>query len=337
MFNRIGNGMSQPDQSYRIPSEDEVIGYAKTLSNWGRWGEDDWLGTLNLISDEKRREAARTVTEGVNVSMSRPFNYEPSAQNPFPPRHFMMATGESGGEKGLDTIIMDVHSAFVTHIDAPTHLFHEGTMYNGHSASLVTVDGAQDGGIELLGDGVVGRGVLLDIARTRGRDWLEAGEAVFPEDLEAAERAQNIQVQEGDILFVRTGECRRLATVGPPSAKAGDDSKNPPPGHSPGWPVRAWAGLHGACMPWLHNKGVAVLATDSANDVSPSGYANVPHHLPVHFLGLWAMGLWLVDGCDHEALTAACERFDRWTFHATIAPLKLVGVTGSPVNPIALF
>ena len=327
------------------PSEAQVIEYLDSLSNWGRWGPDDWMGTLNLVTQEKRLKAIQMVREGFHVSCERPLlqpghpGAHPTPIAAFPPRHFMLATGEGDDpHTGNDFIMLGLHGGqTITHMDAPCHMFHNKTMYNGHPADLVTLrDGAKEGGIELLGQGIVARGVLLDIPRALGKDWLEAGEAIFPEDLDAAEQAQGVRVEEGDVLLVRTGDYRRLLTKGIPDG-GGAASSTRPAGAMPGWPVVTWAGLQAACLPWLRERGISLLGCDCPNDVSPSGYSNVPHQLPIHVVGLWSMGLWILDGCNHEDLAAACQQRNRWDFLIVIAPLKLTGATGCPVNPIAIF
>jgi kynurenine formamidase len=314
-----------------IPTEAEVLGWYTSLSNWGRWGEDDELGTLNLITPEKRAQAARLVREGVTVSCSRTLRFEAIPDNPVPPQHFMLRSGEGtpservGRSNARDAFLIAPHGHTITHLDAPSHTFVRAdpaapwTMYNGKPRELVkTVEGATAGSVELVGEGIVGRGVLLDIARLRGVSWLEATDPVFPEDLEAAETAQGVRVEPGDILFVRTGYPRRLAEGGPKA------------------PGEGMTGLQAACLPWLRERDVALIGTDTANDVAPSQYPGLGTNGAVHGVGMGALGLWLLDNPDFEALAAACSERGRWEFLATIAPLKLERGTGSPVNPIVL-
>jgi len=163
---------------------------------------------------------------------------------------------------------------------------------------------------------VSGRGVLLDIPRLKGRDWLDPGEPVYPEDLDAAERAQGVVVDEGDILLVRTGRFHPGKTEG----RGATD---------------ALAGLHAAALPWLHQRRVAVLGGDGVNDVSPSGFASV--RLPIHTVAIVAMGVHLLDNQDLEALATACQRLNRHTFFYVVAPLYLERGTGSPATGLAMF
>jgi kynurenine formamidase len=172
----------------------------------------------------------------------------------------------------------------------------------------------------VAGEGVVTRGVLLDVAAARGVAWLEPGEGVYPDDLEAAEARQSVRVEPGDAVLLRTGFGRFRRETG---------TETPPGGPivEPGW--------HAAAMPWLRERDAALIACDSASDAQPSGYAALP--LPVHVIGLVAMGLWLIDNCDLEGLAAVAERLGRWTFLFALAPLRLSLLTSSPVNPIATF
>jgi kynurenine formamidase len=204
----------------------------------------------------------------------------------------------------------------LTHIDAPCHTIFKGQIYNGHSASQIqTAAGALVGSIELASDGVVGRAVLLDVPASQGRKHLDDGEAVFPDDLDRCEELQQVRVRSGDILLVRTGY--RLHSPRGPATRAG------------GYP-----GLQASCLPWLRERDVALLATDTAADVHPNDYAM---GMPIHTVGMWAMGLWLVDNCSFEQLALECASRGRWEMLFMIAPLTLSAATGSPINPLAVF
>ena len=306
----------------QIPTEEEVLGYMSSLSNWGRWGSDDELGTLNLITPEKRAQAGRLVREGISVTCSRLIVPEMAPDvSRIPPLHYMITTGESAPSSGpgssSDFIGLSYHGYTVTHLDSLCHQFWDGKMYNGQAASLITADSkATAGDIDKAQNGVVTRGVLLDITRVRGKEWLEAGEAVFPEDLEAAEDAQGVRVEEGDALHLRLGWDKRREKLGP----------HPAPGRP---------GLHAATLPWLHQRGVSILSADASQDVDPSGYPNIG--LPIHKVGMVAMGLWLIDAGASEELAKVCQRLNRWEFMFVVAPLRFYRATGSPVNPLAVF
>jgi kynurenine formamidase len=311
------------------PTEAEVRGYLRSLSNWGRWGAGDELGTVNLITPAKRVAAAGLVREGLSVSCARPIVTDITADTTVQPMRFMVDSGEGRDtatperqreRRGAAEFIgMVFHGYSITHVDAPSHYFWDGKLYNGRSCNLVTSrEGATVESIEVLRDGVVSRGVLLDAARTRGVVWLGLGEGVMPEDLEAAERAQGVRVEPGDILLVRTGYYGRRVKQGP---------VNPLQAGSPA--------LHAACCPWLRERGVAMIGTDTHNDIAPPPYPGMGNSF--HVVCLVAMGLWLIDNANLEELGRACAERRRWEFLLTIAPLRLRNVTGSPVNPIAVF
>jgi kynurenine formamidase len=312
-----------------IPSEDQILGWYKMLSNWGRWGTDDERGTLNLITPAKRLQAAGLVREGLLISCARTISWDPTLDSPMPARHFMLQSGEGEPAQALgrsgasDAFLLAPHGVSMTHLDAPSHSHVRSdasqpwTIYNGKPAKLVTTtQGATIGSIELAGGGIVSRGVLLDIPPIRGVPWLEGADPVFPEDLDAAEAAEGVHVEPGDILFVRTGFPRRRKELGPRPIAEGISA------------------LQAACLPWLRERDVAVVGADTGNDVMPGQYPSLG--LPVHGVGMGAIGLWILDNPDYEELAATCARLRRWEFQAVIGPLKLANATGSPVNPLAL-
>jgi kynurenine formamidase len=316
--------MSDP----RAPSEAEVLRWFETLSNWGRWGADDELGTLNLTTPERRAHAAALVREGLAVSCAWEIDPRPARDHVFgPPQRFMLSTGQglTEGEAGRrwagasEYVGLVFHGYSVTHLDALSHYFWDGKMYNGRPASQVTsTEGATSLPITSLPAGITTRGVLLDVTRVRDVRWLDPGDGVFPDDLEAAESRQGVRVAAGDAVLLRTGYGARKREQGP------DDTR-----------AVGRAGWHVACLPWLRERDVALIGCDTAQDVHPSGYASL--RSPVHAVGIVAMGLWLLDNCDLEDLVATCERLERFEFQLQLAPLRIAGATGSPVNPIALF
>ena len=285
------------------------------LSNWGRWGPEDQLGTLNYITPAMRLSAARLIRSGHVIPLAREMpvagaegvrkqTYEMN-------RYVDPQPGESGS---MDTIGMNYHGFSITHIDALCHFFTpEGKqgMYNGFSIDAVTPHGAEKLGVEVMGaTGIVGRGVLLDIAALKGRS-LEAGTAIFPADLDAAERRQQVQLGEGDILFVRSGSQRSGLQRG--------------------------TGLHASCLPWLHQRRVALLGSDSDNDVHPAAPGFARWSEPVHMVALPYFGMPLLDNAELDALGARCAQENRWAFFVSIAPWRFKGATSSPVNPLAMF
>jgi kynurenine formamidase len=292
------------------------------VCTWGRWGADDDRGALHNLTPEGIAAAAGLVRTGVTVSLSQPLKTEARVDVPEPADHHMtMLTDEDIGSGTVrfakDYVGLDYHNPGHSHIDALCHAAYEGSIYGGTPSDSITRDGAQAATIELLEDGLVGRGVLLDIPRLRGVPWLEPGDHVFREDLEAAERAQGVTVGAGDVLLVGTGHARRLAQVGPWDTDQGR------------------AGLHPTAVRFLADRGVAALGSDGNNDTAPSTTEGVA--FPIHVLALNAMGVHLLDYLQFEDLAERCEAERRWEFLFVGAPLRIEGGTGSPLNPIAIF
>ena len=313
-----------------LPSQNDVLQYFASLSNWGRWGQDDQLGTMNHITPETRRRAVSLVQEGVTVSCSRSLSNAPGPDVLSQPVHFMIESGEGyahdekagparPAQTSSDFIGVAFHGHTVTHVDSLSHFFFDGKMYNGKPSSLVSTRyGATWESIEVLQGGILARGVLLDIPRLRRVPWLNPGEGVMREDLEAAEAAQGVRVEPGDVLLVRTGQLRRRAELGP-------------------WNIAAHGGTgtHANCLPFYHERSIAMLGSDTGNSLQHPGFDQLTN--PVHQVGIVGMGLWILDNADLDALTEACQERGRWEFMLTINPLRIEGGTGSPANPVAVF
>jgi kynurenine formamidase len=299
-------------------SVDEVKRLYDKISNWGRWGKEDQRGALNYSSPQKRASAARLVDSGEIVSLSLPLSTQSGPDNPQPVQHMMLHAGPPG-YASLDYFAIAPHGMAFTHLDALCHVFWQGKMYNGFSEREVGRFGARRCAIDVTRDGVMSRGVLLDIPRTKKVDWLELREAIYPEDLEAAEKLGNLQVGEGDILLIRTGRHKRRAVQG-----AWDPRREGLPG------------LDASCLEWLYARKIAVLGCDAVSDIAPSPYG-AEMGLPIHVGTLVIQGIHLIDNADFEALSAACERHQRYEFLFSMAPLILERGTASPVNPLALF
>lgn len=315
-----------------VPTQDEVLSYFETLSNWGRWGDDDSLGTLNLITAEHRLRAASLISEGEPVSCSKLITRAGSGLAGGNPIIDMVQSGEryALGDNPINPAQPEVtplqwagerltfafHGRVFTHIDGLGHVFWEGRMYNGRSAGLVrTTGGAVGQSSDVMQRGIFTRAVLLDIPRLRGRDYLQPSDHVGPADLDAFEEAHDVRVGAGDVVLLRVGlEPQAAAEGGEPAA------------HS-GWQA--------GCLPWLHERGVAVIGSDVINDARPVDYPRTP--MPVHQVGLVAMGLRLIDNVALEPLAEACAARGRWEFAFSLNPLRIEGGTGSPVNPIAIF
>jgi kynurenine formamidase len=274
---------------------------------------------MNLITPAKRKQAAALVRSGVSVSLSRNAETDKAADNDSPFVHLMTATGADplGGSYCLDTYTVSYHGWAHTHMDSICHMFYRGKMYNGFSQQEVTKRGAGKLAVTNFKNGIFTRGILMDIPRLKGVPYLEPPQAIYPEDLDAWTKKAGIQVEAGDVVFIRTGRWTRRAQKGP-------------------WDVsKSSAGLYASCARWLKQHDIAMVGSDGASDVMPSGVEGVTQ--PIHQLVLIAMGMPIFDNCDLEALSEAANREHRWVFLITAAPLAVGGGTGSPLNPIATF
>ncbi len=311
---------SAPPLGAQEPGEvtaETVAGWMSELSNWGRWGEEDELGTLNLVTPEKRRDALALATAGVSVSLSHTYLTEADVEATSPVGYEMLGPDRPGPFRS-DRYTFAYHGYAHSHMDSLCHMMHEGSLYNGYvRGDEVTVEGCARLGVNNYKQGIVSRGILMDIPRLKGVDYLEPGTPIHIEDLEAWEREARLRVESGDILFVRTGRWARRAEHGP-------------------WQMnREAAGLHASVAPWLRERGVAMLGADGTNDVLPSGVEGVTQ--PIHQLTIVAMGMPLFDNLDLEAVAAEAARQGRWEFLLVAAPLAVDGGTGSPLNPLAIF
>jgi kynurenine formamidase len=236
-----------------------------------------------------------------------------AADNPTPAEHTMLAN--PGAEPGLafamDRISMNIHGNADSHLDALEHVSFDGERYNGLTGGRV-----EQLSVNEAANGIVGRGVLIDVPRVRGVPWLEPGDFVTVDDVRAAERDQGVTVGRGDLMLVRVGHRERREQRGPWDAH------------------ETRAGLHPAVMPLLAERQIAVLGSDSNNDTAPSLVDSVV--FPVHVLAIETLGLMLMDYLDLGPLAEACADAGRWSFLCVIAPLRLPVATGSPVNPIAV-
>jgi len=299
----------------RIGNDADLERALPGLTNWGRWGPDDELGTLNYMTPRTRLAAAALIRTGRVVPLAR----EMSATTPnlrnvtYRMRRYQDPLPEEAG--CIDEIGMVYHGFAVTHVDALCHIFTPAGrlgMYNGYPIDDVTPEGARRLGIERIGEvGIVGRGVLLDVAEALGGP-LEPGSTILPEHLEAAERLHDVRAGEGDVLFVRNGGGARNT-------------------------LARGTGLHAACLPWLRERRVAVLSSDSDSDVHPPlpGFARWTE--PMHMVLIPYLGLPILDNTELDALAVACAAERRWSFFVTVAPWRFKGATSSPVNPLVLF
>ena len=291
--------------------------WMEELSNWGRWGDDDQLGTLNLVTAEKRAQAVGLARSGRSVSMSHTYLTEAAEDATLPIGHEMLGIDRPGPFRS-DRYTFAYHGYAHSHMDSLCHMMHEGRMYNGFVRDDdVTADGCARLAIINYKQGIVTRGVLMDIARLKGVDYLEPGTPIYVEDLEAWEREAGVRVEPGDIVLVRAGRWARRAETG--AWNTGQQA----------------AGLHASVAPWLHERGAAMLGADYTNDALPSGVEGVTQ--PIHLLTIVAMGMPLFDNLDLEAVAEAAAEEGRWEFMLVAAPLAMDGGTGSPLNPLAIF
>jgi kynurenine formamidase len=218
----------------------------------------------------------------------------------------------------LDTFYIAYHGYAHTHMDTMCHFLYDGKMYNGYSQDNVTdEDGALKNSIINFKNGIFTRGVLMDMARYKGVDWLEPGTPITPADLEGWEKKAGVKVEAGDVMIVRTGRWARRDARGP-------------------WPIsEGLAGLHMDCAKWMHQRDVSIIGGDDAQDVLPSGVTGIPQ--PIHTLCLVAMGMPIFDNLDLELIGREAEKRKRWEFLVTASPAAVPGGTGSVLNPIAIF
>lgn len=283
------------------------------LSNWGRWGADDEIGTLNLITPEKRREAAALVTAGISVSLAADADTVQAVDNPNPWQHEMLGIAS-------DRLAVAYHGIAHSHLDALGHINDDGVFYNGYrpDPDEVVANGHPKQSIHNVKNGIFTRGVLIDIPRLKGLPYLEPGAPIYVEDLEAWEARTGVRVGSGDALFVRTGVWARRSAEGPWLRGRALGGRS--------------AGLHPSVIPWLKERDIAIMGSDHPHYVSPS---NLPG--AVHDFALLYLGMSLFDNLDLESLAELADELDRWEFLLVAAPLPIRGGTGSPINPLATF
>ena len=295
-----------------LPTREDVLSYLRDRRNWGRWGADDQVGAINLIPPEKRVQAARLVRSGRSVSISRDFPTLPGRGNPNPAQHFVRVFDNAV----VDYYGITYHGYVTTHVDALCHVWDEAGMWNGRDPKVeVTSAGARFGSIEHWRNGITTRGVLLDVPKHRGEPYVTIEKPVHGHELEAIAAAQGVRIEPGDAVVVYSG-------------REAWQRENPAwSGYRPPSP-----GLHASCLPFLRDHDIAVLSWDLM-DASPNEYG-VPWS--VHG-AIFAYGVALLDNSLLQPLAEACAEEGRYEFMLTFAPLPVVGGTGSPVNPIALF
>jgi kynurenine formamidase len=308
--------------------------YVARYSNWGRWGADDEVGTANHITAEHVRQAAGLVRTGQVVSLAMDFDQsgpQTGANGRFNCLRYSVATGSDhvvGAQRWAgqplprkmgyadDTVVLHLQSA--THWDSLAHIFHDGRAYNGVPAAEVSSYGAPRLGSEKLKASLVGRGVLLDVPRARGREWLDDGHPITVEELEATAEHERVTIADGDILLIRTGQMGRCRQQGWGTYAGGDAP-----------------GLSFFTIPWLAEKRIAAVASDTWGvEVRPN---ELPDSFqPFHIPALVYMGLVLGEMFDLERLATACADDGVYEMLVSAPPLPITGTAGAPPGPVAI-
>ena len=294
--------------SREVPTRADVVGWYREGRNWGRWGNDDQVGAVNLVTDEKRQRAASLVKTGHSVSLSRTFE---------PAQHFVRKNErDSGSGSFVDYYGFIYHGQTITHIDALCHVWedeHEGTWQGMPPDQAGNTHGAQFGSITAWSDGIITRGVLLDVPRYRGTSYVTQDRPVHGWELEEIARAQGVDVLPGDALLIHSGREAYDRT--------GDT-----------WGQGTRPGLDGSCVKYIRDRDIALLGWDMM-DARPNEYGL---RYPVHGV-LPYFGVALLDNALLEPVADACNDEGRYEFMFMALPLKVARGTGSPANPIAMF
>ena len=302
----------QPEDRAPI-SVEQFHAWMEELSNWGRWGEDDEMGAANLMTPAKRKEAAGLVRSGTTVSLAHDFLTEP-AEDVREPYQLQMSINDEAQNSG-DRIEVYFHGISYSHLDGLCHVFYQDTLYNGHDyRDVVTDDGCSLMDTTQMKDGLVTKGVLVDMARLKGVPYLEPGTKLYVEDIEAWEEQAGVRIGSGDALLLRTGRWARREAMGAGGAMSGWDA---------------------SVMPWMAERDVALLGADSVHE-APDTVPGLGFN-PIHRFAIVSRGMNLLDNLDLEAAAETAARLNQWDFMLVIAPLRVPGGTGSPVNPLAIF
>ena len=293
------------------------------LSNWGRWGAEDELGAANLITPEKRREAAALVREGISVSMAHDVVQVPSLDGTTVLNREVLRVSETGAADRYQ-YSGSYHGVIHSHLDAiDCHIMHEGKGYNGVSMEEIeAAGGCPRGSINALKDGIVTRGVLFDATLLPGLGtpggWVEPGTPIRAADLAALEEIQGVRVEPGDVILLHTGRWKRRAETGP-------------------WPTEEGvAGYHSDVAYFMKERGVSFIGHDMFNDVSPHEFSD-DLALPLHRLALVSLGVGIFDNLDFGRVAEMARELNRYEFLFTASPLRIEQGMGSPLNPIATF
>ena len=301
----------------QIPTKSEVDAYLKEDRKWGRYGDQGSAGAINLITPQKRLEAVSLARNGRAVSLSRPWAVEPRAENPRPAQQFLFVMDRPhDAGAAMDFYGVSYHGTATTHIDALCHVWDSEGMWDGKKPDeTLSFNGANYGTVDAWSDGILTRGVLLDVPRHRGTDYVTLDAPVHGWELDEIAAAQGVEIQPGDAVMVYSGREKYAADHG--GNWAGETAR---------------PGLHASCLRFVRDSDISILGWDMM-DASPNEY-----DLPWSVHGvIFAYGVALLDNALLEPLADACAEEGRHEFMLTINPLNVVGGTGSPVNPIAVF
>ncbi len=311
--------MASHFDKYPAPSRDEITGNFKERRNWGRWGDDDSVGAVNLITVEKRMAALASVRNGRTVSLSRPYPKDPSALNPTPAQHFMRTfdRGDEGDGAVVDYYGFIYHGHTFTHVDALCHIWDSDGIWQGRDPdeAIDSATGATFADVTAWNQGIFTKAVLLDVPRFRGEPYVTLDQPVMGDELQDIADSQGVTVEPGDALLVYSG--REAYQADNPT-----DFFGQPP--SPG--------LHASCSIFIRDKDVSMLGWDMM-DHRPSEYGLA---WPVHGV-IYSFGVVLLDNALLQPLAEACAEEGRYEMLLCVLPLNIQGGTGSPVNPIAVF
>jgi kynurenine formamidase len=325
-----------PNPSTQEPAHrttyDDVVKLETTLSNWGRWGADDERGTLNLITVEKTKQAARLIKDGVVASLQHFANLD-KAIDDFQfgdTKHGMWNPTGRGydptqGGAAIDTIFFGTHDGTLSHMDALCHYSIEkngkGVVFNGHPSGYSDA-GCAANSMDRMGQPFATRAILVDMPLLRKVKYLEPRTPIYPSDLEEWEKFANVKIGSGDAVLIRTGRWALRAEKGPWNS------------------AREAAGLHVSVMPWLKQRDIALLGSDAVNDVQPSGVVGGSGEAagrPVHTLSIAIMGTPLIDNGYFEDMAREAASRKRWDAFMTVVPNRIEHGTASPFNAVVVF
>jgi kynurenine formamidase len=301
-------------EAQAIPTAAEVRGYLDR-NNWGRWGDDDQRGAINLITPAKVLRAAQCIRSGETMTLSRPFPTAPNAGNPQPAEHFVKTFPRLDGGLSVDYYGIFYHGFNATHIDALCHVWDHNGLWNGRDPEAeIERSGARWGDIEQWKDGIVTRGVLLDVAAYRGVEHITFDDPIHGDELDAVAQSQGTAIESGDAIVVHGGREAWSVANGPLGAAA------------------QMPGLHASCLPFLRDNDIALLGGDFT-DTEPTTYPDIPWtvHGSIH-----AYGVAVIDNMLLTPLAEVCRSRGVHDFMFCTAPLRVTGGTGSPVNPLAV-